>query len=391
MSLNWRSQASGVSDKYAGTDDHVRIERIEVVPIEVPLARTFHGSYYSMSDRATLITRVHTDDGLVGESYNGDEVHSQVEIGRIITDEIAPRLAESDPTMVEACWNTMLPLTFDILRDRKLVFMAMAAVDSALWDLVGKVAAMPLFKVWGGAQTQLPIIAIGGYYKQTDSELASEVESHLEMGLAGCKMKVGSMSPEEDARRFASMRRAAQGEPFVLMADANQGYTAADAVAFARRVEDQDLRWFEEPVRWTTADVGMRDVRLLAGVAVAAGQSEMGRADVRRLMEIGAIDVCNFDASWSGGPTEWRRVAGLASAYGVEMAHHEEPQISGHLLASVQHGTYVEVFHPDRDPIFWNLIANRGRIHNGVYDIPDGPGFGIELDAAFVDRYRVDR
>ncbi|HSJ29292.1 MAG TPA: mandelate racemase/muconate lactonizing enzyme family protein [Acidimicrobiia bacterium] len=369
----------------------MRIERIEVIPLEVPLSRTFHGSYYSMSSRATLVTRVHTDEGLVGESYNGDEVHTQHEIGRIVTEEIAPRLSEVDPTMVEQCWQTMLPLTFDILRDRRLVLMAMAAVDSALWDLVGKRAGMPLYRLWGGATDRLPIIAIGGYYRQTEAELGAEVEGYLEMGIGGCKMKVGSASPEEDAARFVAMRRAAAGAPFVLIADANQGYRPADAIRFARLVEEHDLRWFEEPVRWENADLGMRDVRLKTGVPVAAGQSELARADVRRLMEAGAIDVCNFDASWSGGPTEWRRVAGLAASYGVEMAHHEEPQVAAHLLASVSHGTFVEVFHPDRDPIFWNLIANRSPIEGGVYTLPSGPGLGLQLDERFIDRHRADR
>lgn len=368
----------------------MRIERIEVIPLEVPLARTFHGSYYSMSSRATIITRVYTDAGLVGESYNGDEVHTQREIGRIVTEEVAPLLAEADPTMVEKCWQAMLPLTFDILRDRRLVLMAMAAVDSALWDLLGKVAGMPLFRLWGGAAEELPIIAIGGYYRQTEGELAREVESYLEMGIGGCKMKVGSASPEEDARRFVAMRRAAGDEPFVLIADANQGYRFEDAVAFVRLVTEHDLRWFEEPVRWSNADLWMRDVRLATGVSVAAGQSELARGDVRRLLAAGAIDVCNFDASWSGGPTEWRRVAGLADSYGVQMAHHEEPQVAAHLLASVPHGTYVEVFHPVRDPIFWNLIANRAEIAGGRYTIPTGPGLGLVLDEDFIARHRVD-
>ena len=73
----------------------------------------------------------------------------------------------------------------------------------------------------------------------------------------------------------------------------------------------------------------------------------------------GAIDVCNFDASWGGGPTEWRRVAALASAFAVEMGHHEEPQISAHLLAAIPNRTYLESFHPDRDPMFYRLVANR--------------------------------
>jgi L-alanine-DL-glutamate epimerase-like enolase superfamily enzyme len=110
---------------------------------------------------------------------------------------------------------------------------------------------------------------------------------------------------------------------------------------------------------------------------------------VRDLIAGGAVDVCNFDASWSGGPTIWRKVAGLAAAYGVAMGHHEEPQIAAHLLASVPHGTYVECFDQDRDPVYWGLFANRPALRDGLYRLPDGPGFGLELDAAFIARHRV--
>lgn len=367
----------------------MKIERIEVVPLTVPLVETFRGSKYSMSERATVVTRVYTDEGIVGESYNGDEVHTQHLIAEIIVDELFPLVEGRDPIMVEAAWEAMLPPTFDILRDRSLVVMAIAAVDSALWDIVGKVSGLPVYKLWGGYRDRIPIVAIGGYYGKSHAELAQEVEDYLELGLGGCKMKVGGATPEEDAERFIAMRRAG-GPDFVLMADANQGYEPEEAIRFARLVEEHDLRWFEEPVRWYNDRRWMRDVRMKAGVRVAAGQSEMSRKGVTDLITSGAIDVCNFDASWSGGPTEWRRVAGIASAYGVEMGHHEEAQIAAHLLASVPHGTYVEVFHPDRDPLFWNLIANRPAIEGGIYELPEGPGWGLELDEDYIKTYRVD-
>ena len=91
----------------------------------------------------------------------------------------------------------------------------------------------------------------------------------------------------------------------------------------------------------------------------------------------------NFDASWAGGPTQWWRVAALAAAFDAEMGHHEEPQIAAHLLASVPHRTYVECFHPERDPFFWKLIANGPEFRNGLYRVPSGPGFGIALNAEY--------
>jgi L-alanine-DL-glutamate epimerase-like enolase superfamily enzyme len=112
---------------------------------------------------------------------------------------------------------------------------------------------------------------------------------------------------------------------------------------------------------------------------------------VRDLIVDGAIDVCNFDASWSGGPTIWRKVAGLAAAFGVEMGHHEEPQVSAHLLASTPHSAYVECFDQDRDPVFWGLFANRPALVDGQYRLPEGPGFGLELDEEFITRSTVSR
>jgi D-galactarolactone cycloisomerase len=134
----------------------------------------------------------------------------------------------------------------------------------------------------------------------------------------------------------------------------------------------------------------MRDVRTIAGVKTCAGQSEFSAGGCRDLMVDGAIDFCNFDSSWSGGPTEWRRVAGMALTFDVAMAHHEEPQIAAHLLASIPHGSLLECFNPDRDPIWWNLIANRPPLANGRLTLSSRPGLGWELDGEYIERYRVE-
>ena len=368
----------------------LKIERIECIALKMPLPRTFRGSNYFMTHRCTIITRVYTSAGIVGEIYNGDEYETQAEVVGIILNEIQPLLIGQDAFNIEGCWEKMRKPSTNILRDRKLAMCAQACVDSALWDAVGKALDAPLYKLWGGYTDSLPVICIAGYYEEgkTNSDFGREMEQIRRDGYCGCKFKVGGRSPAEDAARVRAAR-AAVGPDFALIVDANQGWSLRDAVTFSRHAADLDIRWFEEPVHWQNDRLDMASARAMMGIPVCAGQSEISRAGCRDLMMSGAIDVCNFDASWGGGPTEWRRVAALAQCFSLEMGHHEEPQIAAHLLASVSNGTYLETFHPDRDPLFYALVANRSAFDNGRYAVPQGPGFGITFDQGVIAKYSI--
>ncbi len=365
------------------------VTRVEVIPVVAPLARVFKGSYYKMDQRATLITRLYTAEGIVGEAYAGDEVDTLADISSVVTEEIAPRLIGMNLMSTARIWEACYPATYDILRDRRIGLVAMAGIDAAMWDAFGKALGMPLHRLWGGYRDAVPMIAIGGYYGEPLGAIEDEMATYQEMGLAGVKFKVGGASPEEDATRVRRARRAA-GDDFVIAVDANQGYTVHDAIDFARRAEDLNIRWFEEPVGWANDRRDLATVRRATRIPVAAGQSELSPSACRDLMEAGSIDVCNFDASWSGGPTAWLKTAAVASTYSVQMAHHEEPQVSSHLIGSQAHGTYSECFHPDRDPFWWNLIANRPELVDGHLPLPTGPGLGWELNTDYIDAYRVD-
>lgn len=364
------------------------ITRLETIPVLAPLAREFRGSYYRMTHRATVILRLHTADGVVGEAYVGDEDTSLPEIESIINNEIAPLVVGEDAFATERLWERAYPVTFDILRDRRLGLVALAALDTAAWDAIGKALQQPLWRLWGGYRNTISMIAIGGYYGEPLGSISEEMASYRELGLAGVKFKVGGATPEVDAVRVQRAREAA-GDDFVIAIDANQGYSVSEAVDLCRRLDGVNVRWFEEPVRWHNDRRDLRDVRLKGGIPVCAGQSELSPSGCRDLMETGSIDVCNFDSSWSGGPTVWRRTAAIATAYNVQMGHHEEPQVSTHLLSSQAHGTYAECFHPDRDPFWWNLIANRPALQDGAITLSSAPGLGWELDWDYVDRWRV--
>jgi L-alanine-DL-glutamate epimerase-like enolase superfamily enzyme len=366
------------------------IQKIETEALRIPLKRVYKGSKYSMQNRCTIITRVYTHQGVVGEVYTGDTDKEQADILAIIHHELAPAVIGLDVFNTEGCWEAMQPATYDILRDRGVTMQAIACVDAAIWDTLGKALEMPLYKLWGNYRSAIPIIAIGGYYNQTPDQLAREVQDYVDYGVAGMKFKVGGATPEDDIARLKIARQTA-GEGFTFMVDANQGYTLHEAIRFCKLAEKADLplRWFEEPVRWYNDTRWLRDVRLATGVPVAAGQSEYTLDGLRDLIVAGSIDVCNFDASWGGGPTIWRRAAGLAASFGVSMGHHEEAQLSSHLLCSVHHGTYIECFHKDRDPLFWDIQVEPRPIKAGLFSMSDRPGFGIVLDRDYVKRYRV--
>ncbi|GFG48595.1 mandelate racemase/muconate lactonizing enzyme family protein [Mycolicibacterium agri] len=364
------------------------IEKIETIPLRVPLGRVYRGSYYSMSHRSTIITRIHLSNGVVGEAFVGDEDDTNAAIERVIHTEVLPKIQGEDGLRIQRIWELMRPVTFNILRDRRIGLVAMACVDTALWDAIGKTYGQPLWRLWGGYRNTIPMIWTGGYYDEPGG-IDAELKRARDAGVHGMKFKVGALSPEEDAERFRAARKAA-GDDFVLIADANQGWSPDQAVRFAQLVSDFDLYYFEEPVRWDNDHRGMRDVRFRSGARICAGQSEFSAGGCRDLMVAGAIDFCNFDGSWSGGPTEWLRVAAIAKTFDVTMSHHEEAHIGAHLLAAIPNGTFADTMHVDRDPIWHNLIANRPALEDGILQLSERPGLGWELDEDYIEKYRVN-
>ena len=323
----------------------MKIEKIEAIALSVKLPRDFRGSIYSVPQKNAVVTRIHTDEGLIGHCVNGEgEAAIQPQMVQIIDKEIAPLLIGQDPTRIEAHWDAIWRrATWRGGRDIRTAVRAVACVDSALWDILGKVANLPLYKLWGGARDRLPIIAIGGQYHDDyqPADYGREMEEFRELGLAGCKFKVGGKSPAEDYERTVAARKAG-GEDFVLCVDANRGWSAQDAITFARLIEPLNIAWFEEPCLWHDDAAMMARVRKSIRMPVTAGQSEITCQGVRRLLDAGAVDYVNYDVSEGGGVTDWRRVAGLCAASGVRMAHHEEAQIASQLLSAVPHGTYAE-------------------------------------------------
>lgn len=367
-----------------------KINRIEAIPLRTPLSKTAAGSTLKLTHRSAIFTRVYTDQGVIGECYNGNDDELQGAIIKMIHDEMAPLITGQKIAAIDDIWNLTRLATLPFLRDRRIALRAQACIDTALQDAAGKLAGLPVHVMWGGARDQVPAVALGGYYRDKDEleGLADETRELKDFGVGGLKLKVGGLSPAQDAKRAEAVRRAG-GDEFILAVDANQNWSRQDAIEFARMTMDLKLAWFEEPCRWDNDRREMSIVRSITGVPISAGQSELSRYGCRDLMIQNAIDICNFDASWGGGPSEWRRVAALASCFDVKVMQHLEAHIGIGMCASVVNGNSAEVTLPWRDPFFYKLIGNQKSFKNGMYEVSDKPGWGWDYDLDYLKSVRV--
>lgn len=380
----------------------MKITQIEVIPLARKLDKVFKGGTYDIVNRNTIVTRVHTESGIVGEAFGGDEDRTQESIVALMRQHLAPMLLGEDVRDVERLWEMMFHCDVDLgnralhvldLINRAILTQAIAAIDNAIWDALGKLYNAPLYKLLGGYRDRVPVIAIGGYYYPSDPDYAAlrkEITGYQQAGLAGVKLKVGRVAISEDVHRVQAVREAV-GDDFIIACDSNQAWTSEQAIEFCRQVLPYNIRWIEEPVRWYDQLDGLRAVQQATPIPVVAGQGEITRYGCRDLIVHGGVRILNVDATIAGGVTEWRRIAAMASSFNVQMAHHEESQVALHLLASIPHGLYVEIFpNIQRDPLWHELQVERPLIRDGSMYLPEGPGLGIRLAEDVISRYRLD-
>lgn len=379
----------------------MKITRIEVIPLVRKLEEEFKGGTYKIVNRNTIVTRIYTDAGIVGEAFGGDEDQRQDQVVALIREHFVPLLVGEDARDVERLWDKMFHSNVDLgnrsihvldLNNRGILMQAIAAVDNAIWDALGKLWNVPLYKLLGGYRDKVPIIAIGGYYQAGKGQdaLNEEMLHYKELQMAGVKFKVGRLSVAEDVERVARVRELV-GNDFIIVCDANQAWTPDQAIQFCRAAAPLNIGWIEEPVQWSDQNEGLRLVRDNAPIPVTAGQGEISRYGCRDLVVQGHVNNLNVDVTIAGGVTEWQRIAAMAAHFHVKMAHHEESQVALHLLASIPHGLYVEIFpNPKRDPMWFELPVEQPKIRNGFMELPTAPGLGMALNEDIIAKYRID-
>lgn len=377
----------------------MKIKHIEAIPLVRELEDEFVGGTYRITSRDTIVTRVELDNGIVGEAFGGDETQYQMDVCRIVNEIFRPLLIGGDITNVErhfaSMWNRKMDLdqrSIHILDVAKhcVRMQAIACVDNASWDALGKSLNLPVYKLLGGYRDKVPVIAIGGYVMKGKSraDLESEIAHYVDLGIHGMKLKVGRNTLEEDVER-ARLARKIGGPNFHLCVDANQAWTIDQAMQFARAARDLNLAWMEEPIQWMDQIEGNARLRT-QGIPVCLGQGEISRHGCRDLILRGAADILNYDCTIGPGITEWRRTAAMADCFNVKMAHHEEPQVALQLLAGAPNGLCVEIFpNYKRDPMWVDLPIEQPRISDGFMLLPKKPGLGIDLNPKVIQKWRV--
>ncbi|ANN68120.1 mandelate racemase/muconate lactonizing enzyme family protein [Bordetella bronchialis] len=384
----------------------MRVDHIEVIPLDMQLGEVFKGGTYQVASRPTLVTRVYLENGIVGETYGGDEFHTQKEIVAVMRDHLAPVLVGQDVRDFQRLWESMFHIDVDLgnrglhqldMHPRGILMQAISGLDNAMWDARGKLYGAPVYKLLGGVRERVPVISIGGYYPKDGGDplkaIADEVRSVRDAGCIGIKMKVGRASLEQDLERVRAARKEG-GKDFVIAVDANQGWDPLDAVKFCVAMEraQLDVRWMEEPVKWYDQTDGLRLLASKTSIPINAGQGEITGRACRDLIDKGGVNILNLDCTLCGGVTEWQRVAGMAKLMNVEMAHHEEPQVAVHLIAANPHALFVEIFaNRKRDPLLWELPEGFPDIRDGYMQVPQSPGLGVRLRPEVIERFRCDR
>lgn len=352
--------------------------------------------------RQSVICEVFTDEDIqgVGEAfYFGGPAKIAADI---ITDVYGPLIMDKDPLDTSVIWDYLYNWTRD-QGMKGITISALSAIDIALWDIKGKALELPVFKLLGGAyRNKARAYATGLYEPQNVPDvtlaLVNEALGYKKEGFNGMKLKIG-YGVDKDVAYVKAIREAI-GEDIYLMVDANHAYNSSEAIDLARKIEQFDIHWFEEPAPPEDLD-GYREVRKKSNILIAGGECEYTRYGFRNLIDLRAVDILQPDLCAAGGFTEMMKITAMASAANIPLLPHVWGTNVG-LAASLQFFAALPHF-PERrfpaEPFFEydrsphpfreKVTLEKFVLKEGYLDIPDRPGLGVSLDLKYLERHAL--
>ena len=349
------------------------------IPLPVPLSDSTHGT---MTHFELVTVRLRDTDGAEGTGYTYTTGQGGAAVHALIETALRPVLLDADPDRIESLWQQMWWRLHYGGRGGQ-TSLAVSAVDIALWDLKARRRAMPLWRLLGGFDPEVPCYAGGIDLDFTLDALLAQTDANLARGFRAIKMKVGRDRLSEDVARVRAMR-AHLGPDFPLMADANMRWTADAAIRAARALADTHLVWLEEP---TIPEDIAGHARILrdGGLPIAAGENLHSLHEFTALIAAGGVSFPEPDVTNCGGVTVFLKIAHLAEAHALPLTSHGAHDLTVHLLAACPNRSYLEVhgFGLDR------YIAEPITIAGGTARAPERPGHGVAFDWDALARVRA--
>lgn len=361
----------------------VKIEAVEVSAYTV--ATDYPESDGTLEwDETTIVVGEAVAGGIRSLGYT----YADLATAQVARDLVAGVVLHRDAMDVEGSWVEMVRAVRNLGRPG-MASMAIAAVDSALWDLKGRLLDLPLVKLLGMVRDAAPIYGSGGFTSYSIGQLQDQLQGWVAEGISRVKMKIGR-HPDGDVKRVKAAREAIGRQP-ELFVDANGAYSRKQALCLAEQFKEHDVRWFEEPVSSDDLE-GLRLIRdrAPASMEIAAGEYGYDLTYFRRMLEAGAVDVLQADASRCAGITGFLKVASLCEAHSIPLSAHTAPALHLPLGCAVNSLRHLEYFYDHvriermlfdgaSKPVLGELRPDLGR-----------PGLGIDLRRADAQHYAVD-
>jgi L-alanine-DL-glutamate epimerase-like enolase superfamily enzyme len=359
----------------------MKIRDIQTTLLSVPLNPPIADSTHRLRHIQWILVNVITDEGLQGNSLMLTFDYGPELLRGIVEVELNRLLLGKDTRDISGIWHTCFSHC-EYIGQTGVAAWGIAAVDIALWDLLGKQLGVPVCQLFGSNREQVPIYGSGGWLSYTADELLEEVTGYLKRGFTMVKMKVGRADIRQDAERVRAVRNVI-GDKVRLMVDANQAWTAQQAIAFARLVEDQDVYWFEEPVAKDDLD-GYCQVAMMSSIPIATGEREYSLDAFREFLVRGAAAIVQPDVLRIGGLSQALKVAHLAQAFQRKVAPHFYKEIDVHVLAAIPNGLFLEYF-----PWIDDLLVHPLEVENGMAKVPTRPGLSLEFKPEAIREHKV--
>jgi len=359
-----------------------RIERVEILMVDLKPKVKRVDAIQSFVSQETPIVRITDADGVTGTGYSytiGTGGYSVIEL---LKRTLVPALIGREAMEIERIWRDLLFITHATTTGA-ITSIALAAIDTALWDLKARKLGQPLHLLAGGAQDSIPLYTTeGGWLHLDEAALVEDALRAKADGFGGCKLKIGRPI-FEDVRRIGAVREAV-GPGFEIFTDANQRFNVDEAIRRARAYEPLDIGWFEEPL---TAEDISGHTRLVesTSIPIAVGESLYSAMHFREYLERHACSIVQVDVGRIGGITPWLKVAHLAETFNIAVCPHFLMELHVGLCAAVPNARWVEYI-PQLD----DLTGDKMTIRDGRAIPSSRPGLGIDWDFDAIAAMTVD-